>query len=170
VRRLLLLNGWANFCCRVNNESFARQRNLSIRCSLFGSRRTVFKGMAEWAYTRERQKKGYTDTDKVTKWKVTQEDRLSRRSEVIPDGEDKSLVYVLWSCKVNNCSYNWWSPINRVIRSWSHNLLSRYQANATIFWRVYPLLGNGLVNTFPQHAHATIGHTLLGSGPVNRHL
>jgi hypothetical protein len=34
-------------------------------------------------------------SDKVTKWKVTQKDRLSRKSEVIPDWEDKSLVYVL---------------------------------------------------------------------------
>jgi hypothetical protein len=31
VRRLLLLNGWANFCCCINNQSFARQPNPSIR-------------------------------------------------------------------------------------------------------------------------------------------
>jgi hypothetical protein len=33
-----------------------------------------------------------------------------------------------------------------------------------------PLLGNELVNTFPQHTHATIeGHPLLGNRPVNLH-
>jgi hypothetical protein len=32
---------------------------------------------------------------------------------------------------------------------------------------IYPLLGNGFVNTFPQYAHATIGHPLLGNGPRN---
>jgi hypothetical protein len=31
---------------------------------------------------------------------------------------------------------------------------------------VYPLLGNGLANTFPQQTHSTIGHLLLGNGPV----
>jgi hypothetical protein len=57
--------------------------------------------MTDWAYTKkERQKNGDRDTEKVTKWKVTQEDRLSRKVGEIPDWEDKPLVYV------NNCSYN----------------------------------------------------------------
>jgi hypothetical protein len=28
---------------------------------------------------------------------------------------------------------------------------------------IYPLLGNGSVNTFPQHKRSTIGHPLLGN-------
>jgi hypothetical protein len=39
-----------------------------------------------------------------------------------------------------------------------------------ILWRVYPLLGNGSVNIFPQHKRSTIeGHPLLSNGPVNMH-
>jgi hypothetical protein len=32
-----------------------------------------------------------------------------------------------------------------------------------------PLLGNELVSVFSQHTHTTIGHPLLGNGPVNLH-
>jgi hypothetical protein len=34
-------------------------------------------------------------------------------------------------------------------------------------WCIYPLLGNGYVNTFPWHKHSTIGHPLLGNGLVD---
>jgi hypothetical protein len=37
-----------------------------------------------------------------------------------------------------------------------------------IVYRVYPLLGNGSVNIFPQHKRSTIErHPLLGNGIVN---
>jgi hypothetical protein len=39
-----------------------------------------------------------------------------------------------------------------------------------ILWRICPLLGNGLINTFPIHTLSAIeGHPLLGSGPINTH-
>jgi hypothetical protein len=38
----------------------------------------------------------------------------------------------------------------------------------TILWRMCPLLGNSLVNTFPKNTLSTIeGHQLLSNGPIN---
>jgi hypothetical protein len=37
-----------------------------------------------------------------------------------------------------------------------------------IVYRIFPLLGNGSVNTFQQHKRSTIeGHPLIGNGLVN---
>jgi hypothetical protein len=56
--------------------------NPSVRCSLFSSRKTILRGwLTELA---EREKWGHR--------KVTQEERLSRKSEAIPEREDKSMV------------------------------------------------------------------------------
>jgi hypothetical protein len=45
-----------------------------------------------------------------------------------------------------------------------------YRYMPILLWRVYPLLGNGSVNTFPQYKLSTIEwHPLLGNEQVNTH-
>jgi hypothetical protein len=63
--------------------------NPSIRCPLFSSRRTVSRGWLTELIDRCRHryrlnKKEVRDADAVTD-KVTQEGRLSKKSEIIPD-------------------------------------------------------------------------------------
>jgi hypothetical protein len=67
--------------------SFARQPNPSIRCPLFSSRRTVLRGWLTELTGRNRRKRRI-ETQKIDTGRQI-------KSEVIPDGEDKSLVYVL---------------------------------------------------------------------------
>jgi hypothetical protein len=43
--------------------------------------------------------------------------------------------------------------------------LKKYLIFINILWRICPLLGNGLVNTFPKHT-LSIGHPLLGNGLI----
>jgi hypothetical protein len=46
----------------------------------------------------------------------------------------------------------------------------KFSRSLIIFWRIFPLLGNGSVNTFPQkQTLGTIERSLLGNGPVNKH-
>jgi hypothetical protein len=52
----------------------------------------------------ESKSKTDADTDRVSK--KEEEDSLSKKSSDT-EPEDKSLVYVLRICGVNNCGYNW---------------------------------------------------------------
>jgi hypothetical protein len=63
--------------------------------------------------------------------------------------------------------------INTVIKrwkSWAMFMFYHYRRHTFVLWRICLLLSNGSVNIFPKHTLSTVGHPLLGNGPINTHL
>jgi hypothetical protein len=81
---------------------------------------------------------------------------------------EKQIMFIAGARIRSDLSHETFSLLN--VQHWIPNLVIRNPElrKGIILWLICPLLGNGSVNTFPNHTLSTIeGHPLLGNGPIN---